>query len=53
VDAIKADQTLPEDVWAEVAKRAAASLAELAAAVETAETSQSVAAPASLATPAG
>ena len=46
VDAINADQTLPEDVRVEVAKRAAASFAELAAAVDTSEASQAPAAPA-------
>ncbi len=46
VDAISADQTLPEDVRVEVAKRAEASFAELAAAVDTSEASESTGAPA-------
>ncbi len=46
VGAINADQTLPENVRVEVAKRAEASFAELAAAVETSEASESTGAPA-------
>jgi hypothetical protein len=46
VDAISADQTLPEDVRVEVAKRAEASFAELADAVDTSEASESTGAPA-------